>query len=123
MARIALPAAALLALLAASPMGAAQAHALLRRADPPVGGTVAVPPTLVAIDFTEELEPRFSTIAVADAAGVAVDRHDVHTAPNDAKRLIVGLLPLRPGLYRVTWHAVSVDTHRTEGSFSFTLAR
>jgi methionine-rich copper-binding protein CopC len=31
-------------------------------------------------------------------------------------------LPLKqlpPGRYRVTWHAVSVDTHRTEGKYNF----
>jgi methionine-rich copper-binding protein CopC len=29
------------------------------------------------------------------------------------------LKPLKPGRYRVTWHAVSVDTHRTEGKYNF----
>jgi methionine-rich copper-binding protein CopC len=31
-------------------------------------------------------------------------------------------LPLKklpPGRYRVTWHAVSVDTHHTEGKYNF----
>ena len=31
----------------------------------------------------------------------------------------VGLKSLPPGTYRVLWHALSVDTHTTEGSFSF----
>jgi copper resistance protein C len=31
----------------------------------------------------------------------------------------VGLKPLPPGTYSVLWHALSVDTHTTEGSFSF----
>jgi copper resistance protein C len=31
----------------------------------------------------------------------------------------VGLKPLPPGTYKVLWHALSVDTHTTEGSFSF----
>jgi methionine-rich copper-binding protein CopC len=26
---------------------------------------------------------------------------------------------LSPGTYRVHWHVLSVDTHKTEGSFSF----
>jgi methionine-rich copper-binding protein CopC len=33
----------------------------------------------------------------------------------------IGLKPLAPGSYRVRWHALSVDTHNTEGSFSFTV--
>ena len=30
--------------------------------------------------------------------------------------------PLPPGVYTVNWHAVSVDTHHTQGSFNFTVA-
>jgi hypothetical protein len=30
--------------------------------------------------------------------------------------------PLMPGVYQVHWHVISVDTHRTEGNFSFTVA-
>jgi methionine-rich copper-binding protein CopC len=33
----------------------------------------------------------------------------------------VPLKALRPGTYRVSWHAVSIDTHRTEGAFTFTV--
>ena len=28
---------------------------------------------------------------------------------------------LQSGTYKVTWHAVSVDTHSTQGNFSFTV--
>jgi copper resistance protein C len=28
---------------------------------------------------------------------------------------------LAPGVYIVNWHAVSVDTHHTQGSFEFTV--
>ncbi len=31
----------------------------------------------------------------------------------------VGLKTLGPGSYRVRWHALSVDTHTTEGRFTF----
>ncbi|MEJ1978863.1 MAG: copper resistance protein CopC [Acetobacteraceae bacterium] len=40
----------------------------------------------------------------------------------DAVHLVLGLPALPPGLYKVIWHATSVDTHRTEGSYSFTVA-
>jgi methionine-rich copper-binding protein CopC len=106
--------------LAAAP--AALAHALLRHAEPPVGATVAAAPATVAIDFTEEVEPAFSSIAVLDAAGHRVDKGKPHLAPGNAQRLIEDLEPLQPGTYRVVWHAVSVDTHRTEGDYRFTAA-
>jgi len=101
---------------------AAHAHALLRSATPPVGGTVHAAPTEVAITFSEGVEPRFSTIEVHGADGARVDRADPHTAPGLATRLIVGLQPLRTGRYEVAWKVTSVDTHHTEGRFTFEVA-
>ena len=101
--------------------GAAGAHAFLAKAVPGVGSTVASAPAELSIDFTEGVEPAFSRIEVADAGGARVDRNDAHAEGGDS-RLAIGLKPLPPGRYLVTWQAVSVDTHRTQGSFSFTVA-
>jgi methionine-rich copper-binding protein CopC len=111
----------LAAAILAWPVGAL-AHALLRTADPAVGGTLRAAPPQVEITFTEAVEPRFSAIAVTDGAGRQVDRKDVHVSGGDAHRLAVSLERLGPGEYTVTWHALSVDTHKTEGSYSFTVA-
>jgi methionine-rich copper-binding protein CopC len=100
----------------------AMAHAHLQKAEPAVGSTVTAAPSQVAIHFSEGVEPRFSSIVVTNAAGAAVDKHDVHTAPGDQQELIVGVQPLSPGVYTVEWHATSVDTHKTEGKFTFTVA-
>ena len=100
----------------------AHAHAQLRQAEPPVGGTVRAAPAQVELTFSEAAEPRFSTVTVTDAAGVQVDKGDLHVAGGDAKHLAVSLVALRPGTYKVVWHATSVDTHKTEGSFTFTVA-
>jgi copper resistance protein C len=100
--------------------GPASAHAFLQTATPAVGSTVQAPPGEVVITFTEGVEPRFSTIAVQDSSGARVDAGSPHQA-GGAKRLAVGLKPLQPGLYKVTWHATSVDTHKTQGSFTFTV--
>ena len=35
--------------------------------------------------------------------------------------LRVTLAPLAPGTYRVVWRVLSVDTHVTEGDFTFTV--
>jgi methionine-rich copper-binding protein CopC len=102
--------------------GLAIAHAQLQKADPPVGSTVPAAPHQLTLHFSEGVEPRFSTVAVTDASGAAVDAHDVHTAPGDQQALIVGLRSLPPGIYTVVWHATSVDTHKTEGRFTFTVA-
>jgi methionine-rich copper-binding protein CopC len=100
----------------------AQAHARLRSAEPLVGGTVQTAPTQVEITFSSAIEPRFSSIAVTDGAGNQVDRRDVHVVGDDAHRLAVSLGPIPAGEYRVEWHATTADTHRTEGSYTFTVA-
>jgi hypothetical protein len=102
---------------------AALAHALLDHATPPVGGTVTTAPAEVAIVFSETVEPAFSSITVEDAAGKRVDTGKAHIVSGDARRLAVGLAPVPAGTYTVTWHATSTDTHRTQGHFSFTVAR
>ncbi len=98
------------------------AHAHLKTAAPSVGETIQAAPTEVALNFTEGLEPRFSTIEVKDKGGVRVDTGAPHLAPGDNKHFSVDVKPLTPGIYTVIWHATSVDTHRTEGTFQFTVA-
>ena len=117
--RLALPASALAASLALA--GPAAAHAFLQSATPPVGGTVASPPTQVEIVFTESVEPRFSAIEVQDPSGARVDAGPVQ-AGSDGQHLLAKLRPLRPGTYKVSWRATSTDTHKTRGSYSFTVA-
>lgn len=104
--------------------GHASAHAFLKTAEPAVGSTVQTAPSQIALTFTEGVEPKFSQIAVEgvyDQAGVNLT-HGAPYALGDATHLAVGLLPLPPGTYRVTWHATAVDTHKTQGSFTFTIA-
>ena len=115
-----IPAAAVLAALSGY-AGAAYAHAHLHSATPAVDSTVQASPPDVAITYTEGVEPRFSTIEVQDAAGKRVDKHDAHVASGNDKVFSVGLPPLAPGVYTVTWHVTAVDTHKTEGKFKFTV--
>ena len=101
--------------------GTASAHAFLAQATPAVGATVREAPGEVAIEFTESVEPKFSTIEVRDAAGARVDTGPAHLA-GGAARLAVAVGALRPGPYTVVWHVVSTDTHRTQGHYGFTVA-
>ncbi len=99
----------------------AWAHAFLDHADPKVGSTVTNSPAEVKAWFTQELEPVFSSLQVQDAQGKEVDKKDMHLDDKNKQLMIVSLPPLPPGTYTVVWHAVSVDTHRTQGKFQFTL--
>jgi len=60
----------------------------------------------------------FSGVSVTDMSGHGVEGGAAQVRGNT---MIVLLRPLAPGNYRVTWRAVSVDTHRTEGAYSFTV--
>jgi methionine-rich copper-binding protein CopC len=107
-----------LALSAAPP---AWAHAFLERASPPAGSELAISPPEISITFTEGVEPLFSTIIVRGTNGAAVSSGAPHTAPDNNRLLSVSLPKLSPGAYTVIWHATSVDTHKTEGSYQFTI--
>jgi hypothetical protein len=109
------PAAAsfLLAMLSAA---AAHAHAFLDHASPLVGGTVAAAPREVTLWFTQGIEPVFSRVEVSDSNGARVDQGKAQVSGSIMR---VGLKPLAAGTYRVHWHVLSVDTHTTQGSFTF----
>ncbi len=99
--------------------GAVEAHAFLDAAVPPVGGVLAAPPPEIRITFTEPLEAAFSGIELADAAGRAIAAGPAVVAVDNRAQLVLKLPPLPAGRYQVSWHAVSVDTHRTEGRYGF----
>ena len=101
---------------------AASAHAQLLKAVPGVGTTVSAAPS-IALAFSEPVEPGFCGVALSDAAGQAVPLGKPASAPSDKATLVVAVKArLAPGTYTVVWHAVSVDTHRTQGTFAFTVA-
>ena len=100
-------------------IAAACAHAFLSEAVPTVGGVVATPPREIRITFTEGIEPAFSGIDLADAAGRPVSTAPARVDPGNNTQLVLPLPPLAAGRYRVSWHVVSVDTHRTEGQYGF----
>jgi len=97
----------------------ARAHAFLDHATPAVGSKVRGPPAEVKLWFTEQLEPAFSTVQVLDRSGKRVDKADGKVDPAEPMVLQVSLPTLAPGSYRVTWRVLSVDTHVTEGDFTF----
>lgn len=111
----------LMTLLCALVMGGhADAHAFLVKSDPAVGATVAAAKTL-RLEFSEALELAFSGIDVTNGSGGAVPARNVRLDSNDRKVLLADMPPLQPGAYRLKWHVVSVDTHRTEGDFAFSV--
>jgi methionine-rich copper-binding protein CopC len=110
-------AASLAAVLAAS---AAFAHTRLEKATPGAQSTVASP-SEIRLEFSEGVEPKLTGLTLAGPNGEAA-----LGAPSlDAGHSNVLIVPvngtLAPGAYVVKWHAVSDDTHRTQGTFGFTV--
>ena len=103
-------------------MTGANAHAMLDHTEPAVGSTVKTPPVEVKLWFTEALEPAFSTVQVFDQQGQRVDQQDAQPQPSKAKVFRVALKPLSPGIYKVVWRVVSIDSHVTKGDFTFQVA-
>jgi methionine-rich copper-binding protein CopC len=96
--------------------GEASAHAFLDHAEPRVGNKVATAPREVTLWFTQKLEPAFSGMTVTNAAGQRVDTGKTRVSGN---QMSVSLRSGGAGTYRVNWRVLSVDTHTTDGNFTF----
>lgn len=96
-----------------------EAHAQLIGASPSVGSTVSSSPAEVRLRFSEGVEPRFSGASVTDASGAQVGGRSSVDPGNPGQIVIRLSRRLPPGTYRVNWHVISVDTHQTQGAFTF----
>ena len=97
---------------------AAEAHAKLVSSNPVANATVAAPKQLV-LKFSEKLQPRFSGADVTMPGMVTPAKVSV---AKDGKTMIVKpMAALMAGVYTVKWRAVTADTHRMQGTYSFTV--
>ncbi|UII69514.1 copper homeostasis periplasmic binding protein CopC [Pseudomonas sp. HN11] len=97
---------------------AAFAHAHLKSAEPAADSRVAAPKDL-RLTFSEGVESTFTKVSLSkDGTEVAIK--GLETPDADKKVLIVTpAAPLAAGTYKVVWNAVSVDTHKSNGEYSF----
>jgi copper resistance protein C len=95
----------------------AHAHAYLDHASPLVGSVVNAAPREVRMWFTQALEPRFSAAQLRSSSGAVLATGAVD--PANPKEIVIPVRALPPGMYKVKWKILSVDTHRTEGDFGF----
>ncbi|TAL85902.1 MAG: hypothetical protein EPN46_03355 [Candidimonas sp.] len=111
-------------LLASSALMAqpAFAHAHLKSETPVAGATVNAAPKAIELKFSEGIEPEFSGIALAGAKHAPVQLGAPMVDSKDNTRLIVAVRGMMPaGSYQVSWHAVSVDGHKTKGKYTFSV--
>ena len=97
------------------------AHAHLKQQIPAADSVVTAPQALT-LNFSEGIEPGFSGVVVTDAQKQIVK---TGTATRDEKNKAQLTVPLEKtlasGTYQVDWHVVSVDGHKTQGSYRFSV--
>ena len=99
----------------------ASAHSFPEVQSPAAGQTLQASPSQVTIKYDAPIEKLFASLQVLDAAG----KDEAVGAPeisSDQSTLSVNINSLKPGDYTVRWRVVCVDTHHTQGSYSFTVA-
>ena len=110
-------------LLACAPTlepSAALAHSHLKTSVPVEGATVAPGPSELRLQFNEPVEARFCKVSVELKGGKVVASSPPTSDATDKTTLIVKFAqPLPAGSYKINWLAVSADTHKVKGSFSF----
>jgi len=111
----------LAAAILAAPLAAtdALAHAHLLKALP-ADGAVTASPQMIMLTFSEKVVDKLSGFDVTRADGTKIDVA-VMTADGGKVMHAMPAKPLTPGAYKVAWHAVTDDGHRTEGSVTFTV--
>ncbi|HKB96046.1 MAG TPA: copper homeostasis periplasmic binding protein CopC [Rhizomicrobium sp.] len=103
---------------------AASAHPRLQASNPAAGAMLKAAPKDIRMSFSETLVPSFTGLELKNAGGKSIPTGKTMLVPGDSKKIVVPIgSRLTAGTYNVAWHAVSVDTHRISGSFSFKVMR
>lgn len=101
---------------------AAQAHALLVRADPQPNSELTQPPGAIEFWFSEPLEKTFTGARILNASGTEIPTGDPRIDPDDPTHLTLPIESIEPGVYTVVWQTLSsVDGHEWVGSFPLTI--
>jgi hypothetical protein len=98
----------------------ALAHAHPKVMDPAPDSTVTAP-RHVSVEFSEGLDPKFSSLRVTNPAGTVVSKVSSNVSTADPKYMTLDLPALALGVYVVHWVSVATDGHRLEGTYKFTV--
>jgi copper resistance protein C len=107
--------------VAVLPAYPAFAHAILVRSDPPAGSVVRTEPKVLTLTFTEGLEIPFCAVTVNGTKDTRNEAGRLRGVPGHSNEIVVPPKAPISGAVTVTWHATSVDTHKSEGQFTFTV--
>lgn len=102
----------------------ALAHAHLKSQLPAEGAAIeqAQAPKVITLDFSEGIELAFSKVKVTNADGKEITVGKLSLDPVNNTKLLLPLEgKLAEGNYLVDWNVVSVDGHKTKGSYQFSV--
>lgn len=101
--------------------GQAAAHAVLLKSEPARRAQLSKAPSELRLWFNERLEPTYAEVSVLDAGGKPVTEARGSVDAQDAKLLLLKLPALAAGKYLVKFRVLSVDGHRVQSQFPFTI--
>ncbi len=87
----------------------------------PAPDSIVAAPAELSVEFSEGLEPKFSSLKLLDANGSVVSKASSVLDPKDNKHMTLALPHLAPGVYTVEWMSSSLDGHRMSRKYSFTV--
>ena len=100
----------------------ASAHAHLKNQYPAANASVEASPQALTLTFSEDIEPAFSGVEIVDGNQKVIPLAEAERAPRQHNQLIAPLQqPLTSGRYQVNWHVLSVDGHKTQGNYAFSV--
>lgn len=93
----------------------------------PAANAIVAKPSSITLRFSEKLVGQFSSVELVMTGMPGMANHGpmkingfATSVGGDGKTLVVKLKqPLAAGTYKLDWHAVSADTHRVNGTYSF----
>lgn len=111
---------AFLAVIASFTPSIVLAHAHLVSQTPSADAVVTPAPTELRLSFSEGVEPGFSGVTLHGPQQQKIATGKAQLAAGNAKTLVVPLETVPTvGDWQVDWHVVSVDGHKTHGSYRF----
>ncbi len=94
-------------------------HASAKKTIPENDAVLSESPTELAVDFGAPAKLLSLTVAAESMDPIKID---ISNATAVDGWVNVGIEPLLPGTYKVSWRAMGLDGHITAGEFTFTVS-
>jgi copper resistance protein C len=95
------------------------AHAIIVRTSPEKGSVTVEPVNKVEVWYDAGIRNDFVGLAVINASGDRVDKHDAAIDGSDPSHVSTNVEALTPGEYTVRYRAISADGHIVSGAWVF----